>query len=470
MKSNDKGFTFVELIATAGMIGLLSLSILSMDKLFNKAIKRDNSQQIRSRIVSNIQRLLTTKAACENTFSNLDPNGAGSDVPVLNDTNNNPILTTGQIFRGTELGNADGMSGQVRIVSMAISDYESTSGGSLYYNRTNEASFVVRMERVSKENIGNKDITERFKVRVNTSGGLVNECYGDEDAGFNLESICDMFQGTYELMGDGTSKCRSIFFAEVGDGTGERELLYPIDTTAYAFSTSTEISGITAVGGYVDLSYNDTTTTPLKPGGFGAGDLFSDTGVRLRGNVNVGGPLTPSPFGGLTNAIYFDNGLGVGVLGGSVAADSLVVGGDVTTGEARMFNANTDADPDIAATIGFLREKLSYLVSDNTDDQLEIFVDVADALDTTPTNYVCALAAGTKTIQIRGLDNVLNTGSFNSVTKNCDIDMEHQYTNCQRDEGETSGYSGTASAECTTIYANQIQINGVGITSWDDVI
>lgn len=443
------GFSLVEIMIASGIISMLALYVTTSDKSFSTASKQVAYDMNRQSITSALQRVLSNKAACENTFTAtpVNPNGTtGTIITQIRDSDNNVIMTTGQFY-----GSAN-KAGRYLISEMRASHYaDSATNPSQHFNRAREMTFSVTLQQSRT----GKEVVERFKLKVDLVGSNVSECDGANL--YDVKRVCDMLQGVFDDSGISPT-CRSIYIPRVGgaDTRGAIDNSVAVELEGNMRSADGVLTnGRVFVGGTLGTLTDGST-------------YASDESI-IRDSLSVGADSMPA--GAPDGSLYLDNGLGVNYNGSLVANDSLRVRADATTGHARVFNAVTNAS-NHAATVGYVKTRLSELASHNPGDASAIFNDIANAFDTNNSvadslvNYVCVGAVGTRRIGVRNYPETSSQVGIMSGN-DCQIDVVYQVNNCQQDQNETVDASIT---DCPSIYGNTIDIDGDTLSSWTSAL
>jgi prepilin-type N-terminal cleavage/methylation domain-containing protein len=451
---NQSGFSLVEVMVASGVLGVIALIMVGNEDTMNSITKQGSFNANRQKITSVVQKLLSSKDACENSLVNngpVNPTGtSGTVVTSLRDADNNEVLATNQVF-------ADGGAGRFRVAEMRVSHYQNTAADpSNHYNRNRETSFSLRLEKLGKNA---RFVEEHFRIRVDLNGANnITDC--DGEVSFDPEEVCDFLQGVYDP-GAGAPKCRSVYMAKIAGGSNGIRGAVDNDI-AVEFQDNSEVSGITVVNKGVNVSTSTTTRE---------GTLLVPAGTRIQNEVSVGTDTMPA---GVPNTTLFLNrGLGIGTLGNTVGTNDVRTTGDVHTGEVRVFNAIPGSfQRYFVATVGYVRDRLSKLVSSNASDASDIVNDVTNAFNNSNTvgdamaRYVCTNASGNRIIRMRGGSGDA-AGSFNAAGATCTIDQSFQSSNlhnCQQDIDESDA---AARANCSSIYGTTIRIRATSRTNWN---
>ncbi len=151
---NNSGFTLVEVMIVAGMLGFLSLGVVKVVDMITTSGKKMSSQLTEAEIYRRITTNLADSNACLSTLRTI-----GAQKHILN-KNGSRLYSTGDKV------------GHIKIKD--ISSFGGTGTG----NKT--VTITVKLERLNLKS-GVKIISKTFKVDAKYINGVVHSCYLDKE-------------------------------------------------------------------------------------------------------------------------------------------------------------------------------------------------------------------------------------------------------------------------------------------------
>jgi hypothetical protein len=194
-KKNDKkiisGFTLVEAMVAAGILGGLAIVSLKIQEIGQKSGKKSYQDLEIIQTTSDIGRIITASEQCDSMINALGLSNAVTSGQVQNITDvQNPAKVLYSI--GQEVSN----SSQLTISNMQVTlDPASSVRG----------EFIVTFQRPSN-NLGPSQIVRRIPMKISRDSlGAVTGCYAEREMA--MDSVCQMLGGTFN---DITRNCASI--------------------------------------------------------------------------------------------------------------------------------------------------------------------------------------------------------------------------------------------------------------------
>lgn len=291
-KFNDSGFSLVEIMVAVGMVGALSLVVMTLKKDTATSTKR---LEIASEIVTlhnAIGQILLDEAACTNTLSGRDVTGA---VAVPN------VVTAG----GANLYSVGSTYGNGTVLLQAATAQIVGGTKTAITAEPGKSRANVRMRfnyrRVSALITGNTDLQREIIVsaKMNTASEVVESCYSTEGDAIQeaMKKSCEAIEGTYDAANEkcdlkhyhvGSSDLNSAAVSRdwirhwqalaIGNGTGTpwTSVMWIGDSNVYdrvVFNSHLHING------YVQLK-NDLTI-------MNEGTISMQSDKRLKKNIYV---------------------------------------------------------------------------------------------------------------------------------------------------------------------------------------
>lgn len=383
-KLSQGGFTLVEILVAAAMLGVVSLGVMQLTKNVTRTGKRMAQDSTALQIRMELAQILQNETACMNSIGGLTVDGAAQAVAALRDENNRVIVRPGQILGTTNNAGITGGPGAMTVLNITARGFRDL--GSNNYGLVGPpfvaeswvgpppgrmgivdirviarkgSNAALTDQQVSEASIGSANYIIDFRVRAAINGaagaGVIQSCFGNANA--FVEAACIALGGVID---NATGRCAEITILNLNDGTPtdagiEVDGLHVDDFQNNASVGTADLQApgpagqpnggllvgntIPAIGGPVPQSGDATINRSIGVGvnapglvGVGAGDAWINSGL------NVGTLAFPIGDG----AAVIENSLGVGMAapaaGGNVSISNLLsVGGTTTLG-----NENTD--------------------------------------------------------------------------------------------------------------------------------
>lgn len=298
-RNNEFGFTLVEVMVAAGLIGVLSVALVNMIGNINRTSKRASQVFNIQQEIQRMSGILADQDSCEKTFTGESFGGTASGSSFsFNQINRsdgpNPADFDVIYQLDQELGGTDGI---VHIEEMTATT--TTGPGPVYLqNGLNvtkvDASIRVRFQKgrvganidnVKKSSAGATDIARDFPVSfvVNAATGAVVSCYGSQNQ-FS-DAVCDALGGEIDANGD----CTQVELKSRVAGT-----------VGVALDYSAQVGSNTAS----QISLNNSANVPLRVHNGGNSAIVIDddtiqatTGAGTDPNAMVNPLLNINPYG-----------------------------------------------------------------------------------------------------------------------------------------------------------------------------
>lgn len=204
-KLDSKGFSLVEVLIAAGMLGVISLGVMKISENQTEVQKKAEVNFEINSISNVISQNLLNGDACGYTLGVGNSIGSGTIIPEIKSRNNTVLFNL-----TTPYGN-----NQVKINSMILNNLVTSGTGPKY----GDVSLQVTFEKTSKVIHGNKIVIKSFplKLELDASNNLI-KCYSaTENAIFSAKvQSCASIKGVFnsatdmcDLSGYGTGVANS---------------------------------------------------------------------------------------------------------------------------------------------------------------------------------------------------------------------------------------------------------------------
>ncbi|WP_419172566.1 type II secretion system protein [Halobacteriovorax sp.] len=159
MSLRNRGFTLVEIMVAAGLIGILALALMRMTSTSMKTMKTASSTSEINQIVGEMRSMLATPTACENSFQGLNANDSGPISQLRNDTNEDRYILNKK-YNGVTIES-------IRL-SSAASEVSVNSGS------TGETHLVIQFNK--GKNTYSEELVKKIKlwVQVDPSDAIID--------------------------------------------------------------------------------------------------------------------------------------------------------------------------------------------------------------------------------------------------------------------------------------------------------
>ncbi len=251
MKLNIKGFTLVEIMVAAGLLGVLSVAFMNLTHNQVTTQKRMETKYEENALNSRIAQALLNNQSCVNTFGLGETLTNDLSISSIKNKLNNDILNTTNVY-----GN-----NTIKIASMTLKDFNSVTVGPS--QKAGEGKLVVEMQRMSKLIKGNKKIVKSYPVEFNLDeNNKLVSCFSALGNAVDTAVIesCTKIGGVYDHV---TNKCILVDFDPSVTPTKSDAISteYLIDfVTNYLNTLYVKISGDTMTGTLnVNADINSTT-------------------------------------------------------------------------------------------------------------------------------------------------------------------------------------------------------------------
>lgn len=171
IKLNSKGFSLVEVLVAAGMVGVIGLGVMSLTKQSSESAKSLEVNTEMVTVLNEMRAILSDPTNCKKTFDG--KNAASSATPVDSLIYVNKSGTDVNKFETiTRNPNAKYGQGRIKILEYALDD----SGAGVDVASEETTNLVVTFDR-GKGISGNQTISKNIKLWVDVSaGGNIQDC------------------------------------------------------------------------------------------------------------------------------------------------------------------------------------------------------------------------------------------------------------------------------------------------------
>lgn len=182
----NRGFSLIQVMVAAGILGGLSLVVLQLAQNQNQIMSHSEAKSEELELVNQARIVLSRREACLESFQGLSPD---EEVVDLLNANGEPVFSVGSVYGNRSL----------RINEMFLENQTVPSGGG-----SGEVLLNIVMERLKKDT-GASDITKEIMLQVATnSDDEIVSCYDGEEFGesqLSDEGFQEMPSGLYMQWG-----------------------------------------------------------------------------------------------------------------------------------------------------------------------------------------------------------------------------------------------------------------------------
>lgn len=181
----ERGSALLYVVLALAAVGGLSVVYLresdsTFSKIKNQAIERDADD-----LTAQLQRMLSHRPTCFNTFKNM--NAAGANVTAIKNSADNTVIDGSTVF---------GRSG-LRIDSMELRDYPGNSDGvQVLANGLGSTHLLIKFKEVKNTAYANRNLQRRVKLMVNQVTSSINQCWAVSSG---VDSIWQLQAGTENI-------------------------------------------------------------------------------------------------------------------------------------------------------------------------------------------------------------------------------------------------------------------------------
>lgn len=151
---NNRGFSLLEVMVAAGMLGVISLGVMKVMDMQGKSAKRMDTQLSEGEIYRRVTTNLSDSDACVNTLTDIETSKS------IKNKNGNVLYKVGDVL------------GHIKVNDISITN--ATGSG----NKT--VTINIRLERLGIK-AGTRFITKAFKVDAKYENSTVKSCYLDKE-------------------------------------------------------------------------------------------------------------------------------------------------------------------------------------------------------------------------------------------------------------------------------------------------
>ncbi|MBT7610564.1 MAG: prepilin-type N-terminal cleavage/methylation domain-containing protein [Bacteriovoracaceae bacterium] len=344
-QKGQSGFSLVEVMIAAGMLGVVSLAVMQMTTNMHKSTKSIEQQSSSMDLLTLTQGILSDEVSCANTLTGITLSAVGGDVAEIQDKLGNAIISNGTVFAAGTPGALSVTGIKIRGFSTAPQNprvYDTNSPRRQDYNdavgvphHMGPADIEITLRKssdvtdtdqeIQRRTLGQATKIIRVGINVVTSTGFVIEsCFGDQDR--YILASCNSLNGKI----DGTGKCVET---HVGTGAGGEALGQSGMRIGNALSQDVSQANRNSVP--LKILRNDDPTDPAT--GVRTVLLIDEDEIQtVRNNVAVGSVLKLNEEGGTVQ-------VGSGTLGDLLVPGTLSVTGEGTGAtDVSLGNDNTD--------------------------------------------------------------------------------------------------------------------------------
>jgi hypothetical protein len=195
-KDQQRGFSLLELMMVAGMIGGMALTITKIGEMGNRSIKTNEYMFEKNSLVQEIERYLLNKDACEETFRNARLSGTPNEVTMIKSQKGDALFLVDEIY-----GNR-----MVRFKSFTLKPDDPPP----HANKTLMASVIIEIEKIPSQAYGSQTEERKFSIQVKTDANeRVETCYSATDNAVETarKLTCADFGGTFNEV---DNRCESL--------------------------------------------------------------------------------------------------------------------------------------------------------------------------------------------------------------------------------------------------------------------
>lgn len=207
MKISNKGFTLVEVLVAAGMLGGLALYLMNISQKQHVVEKRAETSFEINTISGSITQSLLNKESCSSTLGIGNVITDGTQLEAIRNRAGNIMYDKNNLYSNNQL-----KFNEIKVSELVTSNIPSG-------NKYGEAKIEITFEKVSKILSGNKTITKKFPIQIELSptDELIS-CFSGTDNAILTAKIeaCKSIDGTFDLVSD---KCHLKDFNHVNPDT-----------------------------------------------------------------------------------------------------------------------------------------------------------------------------------------------------------------------------------------------------------
>lgn len=348
LNKNQNGFSLVEIMVAAGMLGVVSLGVMrltsnmskSSKKLYQEAESQDLRNRIKGLLSSQSAGIGTGTSACFNTLNGLTLSAAGATFNDIRDKDNNVVMSDGDIIGA-------GTPGALTITDIRIRGFATAPSNPRTYSTTSplRTTFVDATPttlhqgpidlQIQVRKTSNASLTDA-QIQANTLGGatktiliplnvvtdtsfVVQDCFGNQNE--YISAACAALGGSI----DGNGRCTEIHIF-----TGAGNTASGVTATNIGSGLSTDAS----------IANRDTTALRIlrNDNRLNLNSLIIDNdeiqAIKDVGSVATPGDLKLNEEGGTVEFGSGDN-IAVGISG------TLEISGNTTIGDASTVDVAT---------------------------------------------------------------------------------------------------------------------------------
>lgn len=165
---NKLGFSLLELMIVAGMIGGMALTITKLGEMGNRSVKTNEYMFEKNSFVQEIERYLLNKDICEATFKGASLSGAPNEVKEIKSQAGRLLFEVGQVYGNRMVG--------FKSLSLQPEDPKPHANTSVM------ASVLVELEKIPQQAYGADTETRKFSIQLKMDGSeKVETCYSATD-------------------------------------------------------------------------------------------------------------------------------------------------------------------------------------------------------------------------------------------------------------------------------------------------
>lgn len=189
---NRSGFTLVEVLIAAALLGGLALVIMNINKQQTKSQKQAETNFEVNTIYSTISQTMLNASACLNTLSPVGNISIIKPVPEIKDRNNLGLFIVGNIY-----------ANKVKLISMTVKNMTFNPTPTATTKGYGNGNIEIVLERIGL--ISNANITRIIPISVEVNNGfVVSKCYSATENAVDTSKIlaCQNISGVYDSATD----------------------------------------------------------------------------------------------------------------------------------------------------------------------------------------------------------------------------------------------------------------------------
>lgn len=189
MLKDERGFSLVQVMVAAGLVGVISLGVNQLIGNMNKSVVTAESKGEELSLKTTISTFLKSSSACRET---LVGKNIGDNIDAIKNSAGTEVIKVYSSSLDNKYGNRS-----VKINSMKLVDRAEPEA-----DGTRMIDFEVELERVKKQVRGSRVRVLRIPIRVEAASAtdVINSCFTASDGlvVLAMEESCNMLGGTWD--------------------------------------------------------------------------------------------------------------------------------------------------------------------------------------------------------------------------------------------------------------------------------